>query len=207
MQIDPEDFSRHYSSLSDEALLDIEADDLVDVARERYEQELRKRKLVAYDDDPGDEQPAGAWDEADSATTGLAEGDDDWREHAICACSFAQAQDAAAPAASAAEADAALTAAGIPSFIDSDPGDVNMGTRPEYRVMIPASLRLLAESVLDKEIFNAALEGDWTAHFEELSDEDLLALNADELCAGMLDRAARMKRIYAKALQHRGIRR
>jgi len=216
MRIDPEEFSRHYATLSDDALLAIDPADLVDVARERYQQELRNRKLDDYDDnvEASGEDSAGAGDDADSEepsasedTGGNTGDDDEWKEHAICACSFAQSQDAATPASHAAEADAALTDAGVPCFIDSDPGDATTGARPEYRVMIPASLRLLAESILDKDIFNAALEGDWKTHFEELTDEDLLALNADELCAGMLDRAARLKKTFARELAHRGIRR
>ncbi len=204
MHIDPEQFSRHYATLSDEALLAIDPADLVEVARERWEQELRNRGLADLED--AGAEPEGGFDdaaEADSAEQAL---DDDWKEHAICACSFVQASAQDSAAASAAAADAALTDAGIPCFIDSDPGDPSQGTAPRYLVMIPATLRLLAESVLDKEIFNAALESDWQAHFDELSDDDLRALNADELCAGMLDRAARLKKAFAMELVHRGIR-
>ena len=37
MQIDPEDFKRHYALLSDAALLEIDRDELVDVARECFD--------------------------------------------------------------------------------------------------------------------------------------------------------------------------
>jgi hypothetical protein len=206
MQIDPEQFSRHYASLSDDALLEIDPADLTEVARERYEQELRNRNLT---DDFADEPETGRSEyEAASEDPQAADQDDDaWRDHAICACSFAQSRDADTPAVNAAEARTVLANAGIPAFIDSDPVDPNTGGRPEYRVMIPAELRLLAESLLDKEIFNASLEADWAAHLEELPDEDLLAMSADELCAGILDRAARLKRALTRELAHRGIRR
>ena len=207
MTIDPEEFSRHYATLSDDALLEIDPADLVEVARQRYEQELRNRNLT---NDFGDEPETGPGEyQADSEDPQAVgeEDDDTWREHAICACSFAQSRDADSPAVSAAEARTVLANAGIPCFIDSDPVDPNSGARPEYRVMIPAELRLLAESLLDKEIFNASIEADWVAHLEELPDEDLLALNADELCAGILDRAARLKKALTKELAHRGIRR
>ena len=36
MQIDPEDFKRHYALLSDAALLEIDRDELVDAARTYY---------------------------------------------------------------------------------------------------------------------------------------------------------------------------
>lgn len=202
MQIDPEQFTRHYATLSDEALLAIDPADLVDVARQRWEQELRSRGLADTEDaEEAEASGEGDFDDADPAVS------DDWKERAICACSFVQASAQDSAAASAAAADAALSDAGIPCFIDSNPGDPSQGTTPRYLVMIPASLRLLAESVLDKELFNAALEAEWQAHFDELSDEDLRALDADELCAGMLDRAARLKKTFAAELLHRGIRR
>ena len=46
MQIDPEDFKRHYAMLSDAALLEINRDELVDVARECYDAELVERNLA-----------------------------------------------------------------------------------------------------------------------------------------------------------------
>jgi len=49
MQIDPEDFKRHYALLSDDALLDVDRDELVDVARTCYDAELAERKLTRAD--------------------------------------------------------------------------------------------------------------------------------------------------------------
>src|SRR4051812_47067817 len=49
MQIDPEDFKRHYALLSDDALLDVDRDELVDVARLCYDAELAERKLTRPD--------------------------------------------------------------------------------------------------------------------------------------------------------------
>ena len=46
MQIDPEDFKRHYALLSDDALLEIDRDELVDAARLYYDAELADRKLA-----------------------------------------------------------------------------------------------------------------------------------------------------------------
>ena len=46
MQIDPEDFKRHYAMLSDAALLEIDRDELVDVARACYDAELVERNLA-----------------------------------------------------------------------------------------------------------------------------------------------------------------
>jgi len=49
MQIDPDDFRRHYALLSDDALLDVDRDELVDVARMCYDAELAERKLTRPD--------------------------------------------------------------------------------------------------------------------------------------------------------------
>jgi hypothetical protein len=44
-QIDPEKFRRHYTSLWGEALLDIDRDDLVDVAQKRSDEELAQHGM------------------------------------------------------------------------------------------------------------------------------------------------------------------
>ncbi len=46
MQIDSDDFKRHYALLSDDALLDIDRDELVDAARICYDAELAERGLA-----------------------------------------------------------------------------------------------------------------------------------------------------------------
>jgi hypothetical protein len=65
MQIDPEDFKRHYALLSDDALLEIDRDELVDAARVWYDAELAERNLGEPDaeedasspDHPGNDVP------------------------------------------------------------------------------------------------------------------------------------------------------
>jgi hypothetical protein len=52
VQIDPEDFKRHYAMLSDTALLEIDRDELVDVARACYDAELAERDLAPADPQP-----------------------------------------------------------------------------------------------------------------------------------------------------------
>jgi hypothetical protein len=67
VQIDPEDFKRHYEMLSDEALLEINRDELVDTARLYYDAELAERELapLGTENDPEhtsaetEEQPEG----------------------------------------------------------------------------------------------------------------------------------------------------
>ena len=45
MQVDLDDFRRRYAELSDEALLELSRDDLVDLARDCYDAELARRGL------------------------------------------------------------------------------------------------------------------------------------------------------------------
>ena len=63
MQIDPEDFKRHYDLLSDDALLEIDRDELVDAARPYYDAELAERKLAL----PDVEEIAPSTDQSDDA--------------------------------------------------------------------------------------------------------------------------------------------
>jgi len=49
VRIDSEDFKRHYALLSDDALLEIDRDELVDAARPYYDAELAERKLALPD--------------------------------------------------------------------------------------------------------------------------------------------------------------
>jgi hypothetical protein len=46
VQINPEDFKRHYALLSDDALLEVNRDELVESARPYYDAELAERKLA-----------------------------------------------------------------------------------------------------------------------------------------------------------------
>jgi hypothetical protein len=69
--------------------------------------------------------------------------------------------------------------------------------------MVPGTLSLKAISILDRDLFNEEMEESWRAHFDELSDKELRVLHPDDLCAGRLDRAARLKRVYEEALAKR----
>ena len=98
-----------------------------------------------------------------------------------------------------ARARAVLRAAGIPCYITLEQIEAQRDAprvRSEYCVMVPGALNLHATSVLDRDLFNADQEANWRAHLEALSDEELGQLNPDVFCAGLLNRAARLKRAY-----------
>jgi Putative prokaryotic signal transducing protein len=52
LQVDLDDFRRRYAELSDDALLDLDRDDLVDLARDCYDAELARRGLRCSSSSP-----------------------------------------------------------------------------------------------------------------------------------------------------------
>jgi hypothetical protein len=52
LQVDIDDFRRRYAELSDEALLELDRDDLVDLARDCYDAELARRGLHTSSSSP-----------------------------------------------------------------------------------------------------------------------------------------------------------
>lgn len=131
----------------------------------------------------------------------------DWIDNAACACAFtvAPGSDYATYAEA---ARAALRKAGIPCHVTLNRTElppVDATSRSEYWVMVPSAFNLQAGSVLDRDIFNSKQEEDLRAHFQSLSDEELLAQKPDIICAGLLDRVARLKRVYQEEIAGRGL--
>jgi hypothetical protein len=127
-------------------------------------------------------------------------GPPDWLDTAATACSF-QVGTGQRYAEDAERACTILRDAGIPSQVVSEHEDE--GSPDLISVMVPGALSLKAESVLDRDLFNEEMEETWRAHFDELSNAELRALHVDDLCAGLLDRAKRLKRAYEEALARR----
>jgi len=189
VQVHPEKLRRHYASLSDEALLAVDRTELTEDGEMYYDEELADRGLLP----DADGSPAGNSPEPD------------WLEDAFCVCSFA-AFPGVHSAPNAAKACEALKAAGIPCHISTiSREDVHETGAPqrEYRVMVPGGRNLEATSVLDEKIFNPEIEADWKTHLQELSDADFDALNPELICAGLLDRATRLKKTYDDELARR----
>jgi len=107
----------------------------------------------------------------------------------------------------AADARAALTAAGIPCDLSEhevDPADEPVSPPyREYRVLVPAAFGMQATSLLDTAIFNGRFEEDWKTQFESLSDEEIQSINIDALCEGLLDRAERLRKAYTREVSRR----
>jgi hypothetical protein len=191
LQINPEYLRRHYATLSDEALLAIDRDELVAAAQKCYDQELTRRGPLPWKD-------AERWSSHTKVRPTDRPEDREapvWLEEAACAGTFAiqPLNDAESDAADAREV---LEAAGIPCHLaayDLAP----TASQREYRLMVPGKLNVLATSVLDKAIFNAEMEAEWKMHFEKLSDDELRAVEPEILLSGLLDRIERVRKAYA----------
>jgi hypothetical protein len=130
----------------------------------------------------------------------------EWLEEAGCACTFYSQPGSQTAPDTAGDACAALDAAGIPCHLAMhkiDPPSVAPPTRYEYRLMVPGNLSMQAASVLDKEIFNSEVEAEWKVFFESLSDEELRAVDTEELFSGLRDRIERAARAYQEELKTR----
>jgi len=227
VRIDSEDLRRHYAELADEELAAVDPDDLTEAARAVYDAEVARRGLPsrheAEETERGDDSSQSI-NQIEEIGNAIAEYDDtgpppDWLEDALCACSFVTGLPMAV------KARAILRHAGIPFYItmDQDEDDApEVPLAPQYsrhvmapsalpqtamiRVMVPGTLVLPATSILDLEIFNAEKEAEWRNHFEELSDEELRALDPEIFCAGLLDLVARLRRAYEDEAARRELR-
>jgi len=199
MQVTSEELRRHYASLSDEEIEEIDPEGLTEAARKCYEREVEARGLT------GDEAPPGAREDAGEDVEESFETEPDWLDHAACACSYT-AFPGSSHAPDAARARDALLAAGVPCHLSVSSPDRESDdpqAYDEYRVLVPESLHLKATSVLDKEIFNAQLEADWRAHFASLSEQELREVKPEVVCAGLLDRVDRLTRAYRDEIARR----
>jgi hypothetical protein len=212
LKIDLNYLRRHYASLSDEGLQEVDETELVDDARRIYDEEIAARGLQPLEEDSVN-------DEDDVETAPLDAGDlggggkdevhndglePDWLSEGVVAATFV-ARRGTNSEDSALEAQEALEAAGIQCHVS--PAKIerpqNSQPREELRIMVPGKMALEAESVLDKEIFNREIEAQWKTHFQMLSDDELRAVDLEVLVAGLKDRIARVTRAYEEELTQR----
>jgi hypothetical protein len=195
--LDLEKLRRQYEMLNDEALLEINRNELVDAAREVYDAELQARGLRA---ERHFEPLAGADELPDLEAQGEAPG---WLEDAIAVMSIAQTPGSN-PADQMADARIALDQTRIPNYLTiREPAE--HGDNALFELMVPAAQHLNALSVLDQRIFNPRMEEDWKAHFATMSDDELMELDAEDLVAGLRDRIDRLVRAYEDELLKRGL--
>ena len=192
--------ARHYASLSDEALLDIDPSELTEAAQSVLQEEIQRRRLTATDIEfeiPESGEPLSAAS-AEHA---------DWEEEASVVYSILDL-----PGANAAEsADSALHAlrsAGIPcqmETVEPDPDEEPVKRTParEFRVLVPGHFNLQAASTIDRDIFNNDFESEWINHLESVSDEEVLAMKPEVVFCGLYDRINRIVKAYKAELAAR----
>ncbi len=197
MAIDVESLRRHFADLSDEALEEIDRNDLVEAARRCLDEERARRQAAEAAPDPDEVVPGPppAHSVADDAEPA-------WLPDAVSAFSVTkhprntQAEDQSA------EVCEVLRAAGIPNRLVVREPQADF-PYPYYDVMVPGELGPHATSIIDRDFFNPAIEESWRGHLSELSDDELRVLDPDIFCAGMRDRAERLARAYHDELARR----
>src|SRR5579859_3080480 len=160
MPVDPDSLRQHYASLSDEALLEINREDLVETAQRCYDDEVAERQLALEVDVPGS-SPADEQAEFYHEAPGSSD-QPDWLEEAAEVYSRYDLTGTG-PTSDVVDARDALEAAGIPCHMDLVPEEKSDTRTPthRWRLTVPGNLNLHATSVLDRDIFNAEFEAEW----------------------------------------------
>ncbi len=153
MAISVDEFRSHYQSLSDEALLEINPDELVAVARECYHDEISRRGLGA------DSHEAAETSDAAPAT---ADPDAELEERRVCVVEFDYLDEAEL-------AKGLLEAAEIPVFLEHEPGVVRLMVA---EALADQALRMLASTPLSDEELAAQAEAAGLAEDEDGEDEE-----------------------------------
>ena len=213
MHVDPEYLRQHYEMLSDEALLEVDRGDLVEIAQKCYDQELSRRgldvrrgKSQIVRDRPISKGPEPDEDEEILDET-AGDGDEPgWVEEGACVCSFS-AHPGQHLAPECEKARDVLQAAGIPCYLEFH--EIEQSNTPEpthdWRVLVPGNFSLRATSVLEKEIFNPEIEAQWRTHLEALSDEEFRAVTPRLAYGGLFDRLERVVTAYEDEMARRGL--
>ena len=203
MQIDREELGKHYSSLSDEELLDLKREDLNEAAQSIYDLEIARRGLdKALASEGGIAKVEASFDlreyGSDDETA-----DPDWHHDGIVACAFTDTPGSNETE-RASKAQTSLQTSGIPSHLrtgrEVDSRGLSIYT---IEVLVPVRCAMHAASILDRDVFNVEFETSLRDQLSILSNEDLLALDPDIFCAGLLDQLVRMKRVYAEEMTKR----
>jgi hypothetical protein len=217
MRIDPEDLRRHYESLSDEGLLDIDRSDLAPVAQGIYDQEIARRGLDQRPEQEQEEEPyhrpspvfkrGENWDFASGLGADTGDGPPPpWLEDAACPWS-AYIQPSVDYIGTGAEVQTALREAGIPNRIVVKPPEPEPPSTPRslYCVMVPGDLGTRACSVVERKVFNRMAVAEWRSQLQAFSDEELRALTPEDFWGALLDRAESMKRAYLDEIARRNL--
>jgi hypothetical protein len=201
MKPNPDYLRQHYASLSDGELMATDRADLVAVAQQIFDEEVRKRELASPP------RPAKTPEQRNEELEMFEPSGDDaahgWLEDAAEAYG-SYARPGATEAPEAVHAREVLEAARIPAYLElyEDP-EQDAELRYRWRVLVPGKLMHRATSVLDRDLFNAEFESQWRAHLEMLSDQELSVMEPHYAFCGLYDRIERVNRAYQEELERR----
>ncbi len=215
MRIDPEDLRRHYDSLSDEGLLDIDRADLAPMAQGIYDQEIARRGLnrpseLEEEEEPyhrpfAFSRPSEGWGFGGEPIPDTDDGPPPaWLEDAACPWS-ASVHPYADYTGAGAEVQTALREAGIPNRIVVKPPEPEPPSTPRslYCVMVPGELGARATSVVERKVFNRQAEAEFRTQLQAYSDEQLRVLDPEDFWGALVDRAERLKCAYREEIARR----
>ena len=129
MQVDLDDFRRRYAELADEALLELDRDELVDLARDCYDAELARRGLIRSSPPATEVQDQGELVEL---------------------ARFSSSSEADL-------AKALLESAAIPCYLENEVAGKTLGVTDGLRLFVPASLLDSAREILDAPVSDEEL--------------------------------------------------
>ena len=220
MAVDPKYLREHYGSLSDEGLLEMERGDLVEVAQQIYDEEMKRRGLASSGGAAGHkaryQAPVVAEESAEDEEIDEAQFDEprsdgeepEWLDEGAEVYSLA-VLPGQAPAPDAENARDLLVAAGIPCYLELSeiPEEKSSYARAKHRLrlLVPGKLNLQATSILERDVFNPDFEAEWKNHLEMLSDEEVHAMHPQDTFCGLFDKVERVTRVYDEELARRGL--
>jgi hypothetical protein len=190
----------------DEAMRDINREDLVEIAQGCYEQEVRQRRLNSAREALQEEEPRIPDAETEPYNQVSREGEQPgWLEGGAEVYGVVIRFGRIASVPDVDNARAALEAAGIPCHLDIREEEPEAKPEPmfRWRLIVPGNLNLRATGVLEREIFNADFEADWRTHLEMLSDREVRAMSPQEVFCGLFDRVERVTRVWNEELERR----
>ena len=207
MRTDPNYLREHYSSLSDEALLAVDRSELVELAQQCYDAEMKMRDLAPR----GRPRPIPRRSEqlpVEEADTGVplidSEEKPEWAEDAAEVYSVVVHPGPSSGEDAATSARGVLEAAGIPCYLElveiPEERSPHPPPRQRWRLMAPAHLNLQAMSTLSRDLDNPEFEAVWKTELENLSDSELLEMRPEVVFCGLFDRIERITRAYEEEL-------
>jgi hypothetical protein len=147
LQVDLDDFRRRYAELSDEALLELDRDELVDLARDCYDAELSRRGLRRNSASATEVPNQGELVEGELAEVAI----------------FSSSSEADL-------ARALLESAAIPCYLENEFAGKTLRVSDGFRLFVPATLLENAREILDAPVSDEELIAQAEAEPEPASE-------------------------------------